>query len=239
LLIHDENVFEALAYRRNVGATQPEIRSYLAFREEPKRTAQDDLKTLRKFQKRGLIVRVADSWFLTPEGAKEATGPSLGAEWQPADAWILTAILNNRELADCRLPDIIAAADFMNHAIPTLVEMHGALNRLASARLIQVRKGVSFSPTETALDLLAKAKSAPKGHVLDIVEDLQKLLDCPCCGVRLKQVHWRIRLNEAMMKQAYEAYRNSSGGGIPTNSATRGWVTLPQNGNVPSAHRTS
>jgi hypothetical protein len=211
-MTHDDNVFEAISYLRNVGASQRAIRTYLSVREEPKRTAKDDLKSLRKFEEQGLVVKVADSWFLIPEGDKQAKGPFLGAEWQWSDAWIFAAVLFNRESDDCRLPDIIGAADFINHAIPTLAEMHGALNRLASVRLVKVRQNVSFSPTETALNLLAKAQSSCKNRVLDLVDGLRKLLDCPCCGVRLKHVRWRILLDEAILKQAYDEYRNMIGG---------------------------
>ena len=205
-MTHDDNVFAALAFRRNVGATQKDIRSYLTFREEPKRTPKDDLKSLKAFEEKGIVAKVADTWFLTPEGYKQAKGSALAAEWQRSDAWIFTSVLYNRELDDCRLHHVIAASDFINHAIPTLAEMHGALNRLVAGRLMKIKKGVTFIPTETALDLLAKAEASCKNQVLEIVNGLRKLLDCPCCGVRLKAVRWRFHLNEARMKQAYDDY---------------------------------
>ncbi len=203
---HDDRVFAALAYRRNVGATNSDIRTFLRFREDPKRTAKDDLRSLKSFEERGLVVQVEEAWFLTPAGCKRAKGEALKAEWQWSDAWIFASVLFTSELDDCRLQDIMAAADFINHAIPTLAEMHGALNRLLSGRLITIRKSSLFAPTESALALFAKAEGSCTNRGLEIVDGLRKLLDCPCCGVRLKSVRWRYHLDEATLEQAYDEY---------------------------------
>ncbi len=203
---HDDSVFSALAYRRNVGATMGDIRTFLRFHEDPKRTAKDDLRSLKSFEESGLVAQVEERWFLTPEGYKRAKGDALKAEWQWTDAWILASVLFNRGSDDCRLQDIIAVADFINHAIPTLAELHGALNRLLSGRLITIRKNAIFAPTESALALLAKAEGSCTNKVLEIVDGLRKLLDCPCCGVQLKSVRWRYQLDEATMKHAYNEY---------------------------------
>lgn len=47
-MTHDELVFGALAYRRNVGATIDDIRSYLQCREEKKHTQKHDRAALRR-----------------------------------------------------------------------------------------------------------------------------------------------------------------------------------------------
>lgn len=205
-MAHEDDVFAALAYRRNVGATPSEIRAYLGLREEPKRSKTDDLKALQLFEKQGIVLKVGEAWFLTSQGYRRAKGSALRAEWQFSDAWILAAILYSRKLADCRLLHLIAAADFINHGLPSLAEMHGALNRLLSGRLIRIRSGVTFVPTEAALGLLAKAEATSKKQVMQIVYNLRKLLDCPCCGVALKNVRWRIQLDQATMDQAYREY---------------------------------
>jgi hypothetical protein len=207
-MTHTDHVFETLAYRRNIGASPREIRTIVAIHGDPKRTARDDINSLQKLEKQGLIFKVANSWFLTAAGEKQARGPCLSATWQHSDAWIFGAILFNRETDNCRLAEIIGAADVINHAIPTLVEMHGGLNRLVSARLIRVRGEDCFSPTASGLKLLSKAQRLCGRRLLEVVEGLRKLLDCPCCGVRLKRVRWQIQLDEATLKHAYDTYRS-------------------------------
>lgn len=205
-MAHKDNVMAALAYRRNVGATLGDIRAYVSSREEPKYSRKDDRKALQLLEMQGIVVNVGEAWFLTSRGYSHAKGPALRAEWHFSDAWILAAILYARELQDCRLPHIIAAADFINHGLPSLTEMHGALNRLLSGRLIKVRKGVAFAPTDLALALLTKADASSKRRVMQVVYALHKLLNCPCCGVSLKAVRWRFNLDQATMEQACRDY---------------------------------
>lgn len=209
-MTHDDLVFEALAYRRNVGTSLSDLRKYLQFRELTSHTAEDDLEALRRFEDAGKLVEVSEKWFLTPDGYKQAKGRALKPEWQWEDAWTLLALLySSREKDLCKLEHIIAAADHINHAIPMLEELHGALNRLASGRLIRTRRG-GFVVTERALELLSKVNASVRRRVLDQLDGLRRIMDCPCCGVNLKSVRWRISLDEDMLVQAEEAYREWS-----------------------------
>jgi hypothetical protein len=204
-MTHDDLVFQALAYRRNVGAVPSDIRAHVWSREAVKHTVKEDLAALRRLEEAGKVVQNGPRWYLTPQGEKEAKGAGLAARWQWEDAWILGAILFSRNSKVILLEHVIFVADFINHDIPTREALHGALNRLASARLLKVRKD-TFSPTERALELFSKVEANSKKNVHDIVDGLQRILDCPCCGVPLKTVRWRIRLDEATYTSAYARY---------------------------------
>jgi hypothetical protein len=65
----------------------------------------------------------------------------------------------------CRLERLIAVADFINHAIPSLEEMHGALNRLSAAGLITTRRGACIV-TDKARKPLAKVDAHCRKNVL-------------------------------------------------------------------------
>ncbi|MCU0977908.1 MAG: hypothetical protein MUF25_01940 [Pirellulaceae bacterium] len=202
---HDELVFEALCYRRHTGATLADIRGYLQFREEGKHTQQDDRQVLSQLETAGTLVRVGKKWFFTRDGYKRAKGRALEPEWQPEDPWILLAALYNRDEDAIPLRKIVAAADAINHAIPTLEETHGALNRLAAGRLLKAKRE-TFSVTPKAVELFEKVQSSCGRAMLDHLDGLRSILDCPCCGVRLKKVHWNIVLGSATINAAVEAY---------------------------------
>ena len=205
-MTHDELIIQSLAYRRNVGATLDDIRSYLNFREETKHTIQQDLEVLLRLEKAGQVLTVGHKWFFTPAGYKLAKGSALDAEWKFADAWILIALLHSRNNEDCTLAHIIAAADGINHAIPTHEEIHGAINRLLAARLIKIKRD-TFSVTDKSLELSDKAKASCKKYVLDQLDGLRRLMHCPCCGVKLISVRWRFVLDEAVFNDAVDSYR--------------------------------
>jgi hypothetical protein len=59
-----------------------------------------------------------------------------------SDAWIFLS-LNNVE-GGTSLEDLIAKADWINHAIPTEAEVEGAINRLAKAGLVDFQNSNLF-----------------------------------------------------------------------------------------------
>jgi hypothetical protein len=63
-----------------------------------------------------------------------------------SDAWIFQAIVIASHAAPARLSEILAAADGVNHALPTDDELHGAFARLTEDRLI-VEVGDTFQLT--------------------------------------------------------------------------------------------
>jgi hypothetical protein len=202
---HSELVFEALSYYRNVGADPSSIRSYVAEREREKGDKRRDLAALAKLEVRGDAVRVWDRWHLTPQASRRALGRALPAEWKNEDAWILLAILYGRSSGACELGQIVAVADFINHAIPTLGEMHGALNRLHASGLIRVRRDC-FEPTKKALVLFAKVHEYSPKRLPDQWDGLSRMLRCPCCGARLKTVRWSIPLSDQEYREVASAY---------------------------------
>ncbi len=204
-MTHDELVLEALAYRRNVGATLGDIRAYLQFRENTKHSQKQDRAAIRRLEDDGHLVVVGKKWFFTATGHKLAKGSALDADWQSSDAWILLTTLYNRELDQFELRHIVATADAINHAIPTLEEMHGAINRLLAGRLLKIKRD-TFSVTDTANELFAKVESTCKKYVLDQLDGLRRMMDCPCCGVKLKSIRWRFMVDVAAYKNAVDAY---------------------------------
>jgi hypothetical protein len=67
------------------------------------------------------------------------------------------------------------------------------------------RQKEAFVMTEAGQDAVAKASRRRKS-VLDIWDDLTKLLACPCCGPQLRSVRRRVTVTKVDAKQAYEAY---------------------------------
>jgi hypothetical protein len=206
---HDALVFEALGYRRHVGADLASVRAYVGVREGRRHTSQQDRAALRRLEAAGRAVRVGRLWFLSPEAYRQARGQALAPRWQPEDPWVLLALVYSRGAGPCGLEQVIAAADFINHAIPMPEEMHGALNRLAAGGLIRSRGG-RFAATAKALALFARVEATCARRVPDQLDGLGRLLNCPCCGARLKSVRWRIRLDTAEWRQACSRYRDSA-----------------------------
>ena len=203
---HDDLVLEAVSYFRHVGADLESIGPYVMVRAEVPHKSSDDLKSLKRLEEAGKVQRVGKRWFLTPGTYRQAKGSAFAPEFQFEDAWILLVLLYRRESGPSNLVDIIALADGINHAIPTIDELHGALNRLAAARLIQVRRG-TFQVTDRALELYSKVEQCCPQRVFDQLEGLEKVLACPCCGPRLKRVRWHIMLTQELLDKAYSAYR--------------------------------
>lgn len=196
---------QALAYRRNTGASLSDIRTYASVREDRSYTQEEDRSILSALSNSGTVYRVGKKWFLTVAGYETAKGSALEAEWEKSDAWILLAALCYRERASVQLHEIIAAADFINHAIPTVEEIHGSLNRLNSGGLLKARMG-GFSVTARSQVMYEAVQSSCKKAVLDQLDGLSRIMSCPCCGVRLKKVNWRIRLDDAVFDSAVKTY---------------------------------
>ncbi len=209
----DDLVLDAVRYRRHVGATLEDIRDLLLRRDDEPHGPVDDRQALDRLEARGLIVRAGSRWFLTPALQKQTKGRAYPLpEWRQEDSWILLALLYNaRRGRPTPLAELIATADFINHAIPTTDELHGALNRLATAHLVR-STARGFGTTERAAALMAKVEAACTRKVLDQWDCLRRLLECPCCGIALKTVRWRITVSDADVKEAYERYTKGGGG---------------------------
>lgn len=203
--MHDDLIFEALVYHRNVGASLSELHEHLEWRQSAPQTKEDYLSALRRLEAAERILQVGGKWFLTPDSYKQAKGKALEPEWQWEDSWILLALLiSSPERKLCKLEDIIHAADYINRALPSLGELHGALNRLSAGRLLRTRKG-RYSATERAYALLEKVDASGSTVLWGMLGRLRRIMECPCCGVTLKSVRWRINLDEDMYAKALKA----------------------------------
>lgn len=205
-MTNEEAGFEVLAYRRNVGATLDKVWRNIAYRtgdEHPKARA---MEILRRLESDGELTSVGDRWFLTPAGRKRARGSAIEATWADADAWILLAAVYTCRLESKDLDELLGAADYINHAIPTQEELHGALNRLISGRLLKTRRS-QILVTDRAVALYEKAETAGGRRVHCQLDCLGRLLVCPCCGVRLRSVSWRYPLDARTYAEVLAAYR--------------------------------
>jgi hypothetical protein len=201
---HDELVFDAIRYRRNVGADLDSIRSYVSLREKEKNSSKQDLEALARLAESGSIFQVDDLWFLSPEAYKNAKGSALAPKWKEEDAWILLTILYASKKGACKLENVIAMADGINKAVPTLGELHGSLNRLAAGRLIKYQRD-NYSVTESALALFAKVETSCKKNLDDQLDGLWRIINCPCCGVPLKAVRWNLNIDQSNYDDAVES----------------------------------
>lgn len=205
MMTRKDLILEAFAYRRHTGATLRDIRTYAQFRQERSYTLKEDRAVLTALVNTDIIYTVGKKCFFTPAGYKIAKGRALRPKWEDSDAWIFQSLLCYSKNSVLQLPEIIAAADFINHAIPMAEEMHGSINRLLAGGLIRMkRKG--FIVTERGFGLLSKVKKYSKRTVLDHLEGLGHILKCPCCGFRLKAIRWRFRMDDAEYSRAVAAY---------------------------------
>ncbi len=129
-----------------------------------------------------------------------------------SDAWILLALLYSGGKEGTDLRATIAAADFINHAIPTYDELNGALARLQAARYLE-RRGRTYRVTPRVLSAYAEI-GARRRLVQKELDDLQSFLgvehsiDSPSSPPNEDQLR-------AFSRRAYEravkAYRQAGG----------------------------
>jgi RNase P subunit RPR2 len=201
----DDLIFAAITYRRYVGADLNSIRARVSFHEAQKYTQADDLESLKRLETSGKIVRRGALWLLSPEAFKAAKGRAIRPEYQSEDAWILLALLHGDRSAENSLDSLISVADYINHSVPTYDEIYGALNRLQAARLIK-QQTKRFTVTELAVRQYQKVKRVSRQQVLEQLAALERIMCCPCCGVQLKAVRWRIKLTEEEYANAVALY---------------------------------
>ena len=90
------------------------------------------------------------------------------------DAWMFLAIaISPRDAGPVGLSDLVAAADGVNHAIPTDDELRSGINRLIYAGLVS-EHGSAFDLTDAGKAMFAKVRS---GSIRTEFERLEKELD--------------------------------------------------------------
>lgn len=94
-----------------------------------------------------------------------------------SDAWLLTAIYQRSREVPADLVDILAAADFINHAVPNPEELESALVRLGDAGLIErAGEGLHFVCTAEARATIEDVSGGAE-TVYDLWKQLEHRLD--------------------------------------------------------------
>jgi len=191
--VHD-SVADAIRYYRYRGASLQSIDSYAKTRANAPDYATLRAAAMGDLEREGHIEKRGKLWYLQPSAFKEARGNSYAPEFEEMDFCVLLAIVGVGD--DCELSNLIGTFDFIVRTLPAYDEIYGGLNRLHAAKLIVQKRG-RFSPSEKAKALFATAKSNAKRSMYDQLEALKRLVLCPCCGVPLKRVSWRIQITES------------------------------------------
>jgi hypothetical protein len=125
-----------------------------------------------------------------------------------SDAWIFLAVGCRLSLDEISLPELIATADGIQHAVLTFEELDGGLARLISAGLLTIGDaGVGLTPA--GLALLSRT-AAPRKPLLDWQEDLERALKLSAAergaarpGSALVSVITRAEFEEALRRSGY------------------------------------
>lgn len=88
--------------------------------------------------------------------------------WQPADGWVLASIGVYQR--PCTLTELVAAGDWMNHAILTEEELAGALSRLVGSGLVRIFEEWTFELTDEGGSLFSAELRSIQTQ-LDVIED--------------------------------------------------------------------
>jgi hypothetical protein len=90
---HDDAIFKALAFHRNVGADPTTLHADVKYRQRQPCTSKAVLAAMKRLESQDRVVQVGQKWFFTPQGLKLAKGPAVRPAWLPEDYWILMALL--------------------------------------------------------------------------------------------------------------------------------------------------
>ena len=97
------------------------------------------------------------------------------AGYRPSDAWLLLAVLLASQQGPAPLVQIIAAGDFINHAIFNPDELEGGFRRLSAGKLIRERRG-KFTVAKKVLDYY-ESNLTPRRTIFNQLKDMERLLN--------------------------------------------------------------
>ena len=125
-----------------------------------------------------------------------------------SDAWLLLATIYAAREKPASLEYIIAAADFIQHAIVTFEEMEGALARLTANGFLHFSDG-EFTPTEKTLTYYHSiAKPRRKVHVEE--KDIERFLGAQTWGADQKPQDANVGVSfQALTRASFDAAVNS------------------------------
>jgi hypothetical protein len=204
----DERLLSSIKEYRYVGISTDLLKDHFGLKKEyePYTTLEEFKRSLQHLQDSDNIIQIGTRWLLHPDLFRVTKGHAIAPEFQWFDVLILYIICHSRT-APATLEAIAINVEFIERAPLTLDDMHGALNRLFAAHLIKKRKQ-KYSPSDKAIEMLKKAKADSGSDLRDQAKSLQLIINCPCCGVKLKRVTWRINVTEVEMKAAYQFQDN-------------------------------
>lgn len=201
-----EVIAGAICYYRFRGASLRSIDAYARSRANRRDYAARRTRALNELEAECYVEKRGNLWYLHPIAFKEARGASYLPEFEAMDFCIALAIGGAGD--DCDLRRLIANCDFIARTWPSYDELYGGLNRLAASRLIKHKRG-RFSLTPRAKALFDTAKSKANRSMYDQLMAFQRLVLCPCCGVTLKRVAWRVALSQVEYSAALKAHQHS------------------------------
>ncbi|MFO1045099.1 MAG: hypothetical protein U0941_25270 [Planctomycetaceae bacterium] len=197
-----EAVAAAVNYYRYRGASLSSIDSYAGVRCRGLNAGKRD-KALLHLHSTGVVEKRGSLWYLRREAFKTARGSAFLPEFQNIDFWVAFAVLGSGE--SCDLKQLIDKFDFVARTFPSFDELYGGINRLVAAGLVKTQ-GDCFYATELAQQLFRTAKQVAKKSIYDQLQAFTRLVLCPCCGVKLKRVTWRVGLTEKQISNAIREY---------------------------------
>jgi hypothetical protein len=117
--------------------------------------------------------------------------------WVFADTWVLAAIGVYQR--PCTLPEVIGAADWVNHAVLLEGELEAALGKLAGAGLVRVYEEWTFELTDEGASLWSVGAPDLQGRLELIHAQLSAF----------EPGHARVRLPGGVMEQALADHRRA------------------------------
>jgi len=123
--------------------------------------------------------------------------------WTFTDGWILMSVFAAHGQDGAPLKQLIAAADGMNHAIPTTTELSTALTRLASCGILSEHTG-RFRIAGEYLPLIATALKG-RGGLFSTPEKGRKWLKRMKFEARSSSIH--VSITDEQIAEACNRYR--------------------------------
>ena len=118
-----------------------------------------------------------------------------GAAWNPADAWVLASIGVYQR--PCSLLEVLAAGDWMNHAVLEEQEVDEALSKLVGAGMVRIYDDWTFELTDDGTGVFSADVRSIQTQ-LDIIETALSALE---------PVRAEVTLPRDAMAQALADYR--------------------------------
>jgi len=118
--------------------------------------------------------------------------------WVFADTWMLAAIGVYQR--PCTLPEVIGAADWINHAVLLEDEVESALGKLTGAGLVRIYEEWTFELTDEGASLWSEGARDLQGQL--------ELIDAQLSS--FKPGTAAVKLPRGVMDRALEEYRSGS-----------------------------